>query len=137
MGPSQRGARQQLELYPYADGAEADGEGERRASMALLERLEGRCSNLTIENSNLRGQVQALSQQLSVMRRDLEEAHVAATGGGQVANPHTLGCPPLSSLARLWAQHAVLIDVGDALGLVGCLLAWLLACFSPLLSRSD
>ncbi len=79
MGPT-HGARQRLEPYA-ADGSEAEGAAARpRASSELLERLEERCSNLTVENSNLRGQVQALTQQLSTLRQELDDARAAAAG---------------------------------------------------------
>ncbi|GLC40224.1 hypothetical protein PLESTB_000227900 [Pleodorina starrii] len=80
---SSRGARQHLEPYPPDSRSDEDKDGAsaaavRQGSAELLERLEARCSNLTVENGNLRGQVQALTQQLAVMRRDLEEARAAA-----------------------------------------------------------
>ncbi|GLI63227.1 hypothetical protein VaNZ11_006116, partial [Volvox africanus] len=76
VGAASRGARQ---LNPYAlDRLDVDGAGAREASAELLERLEGHCSNLTVENTNLRGQVQALTQQLSTLRQELEARPAAA-----------------------------------------------------------
>lgn len=56
--------------------------------MELVERLEERCGGLTVENKNLRGQVERLTGQLAALRRELEgvrrelEAAVAAGGVG-------------------------------------------------------
>ncbi|GIL58163.1 hypothetical protein Vafri_13015 [Volvox africanus] len=105
VGGASRGARQQLD--PYAlDRLDGDGAGAREASAELLERLEGHCSNLTVENTNLRSQVQALTQQLSTLRQELEARPAAGVG---CLYPPGQSASPLKSRSRLLAMHFELL----------------------------
>ncbi|KXZ50182.1 hypothetical protein GPECTOR_17g819 [Gonium pectorale] len=76
VGPSRGPGASQPDSYPPDGslGGLEGSEGSRQVSADLLERLEERCGNLTVENGSLRGQVAALSRQLAALRHELEEA---------------------------------------------------------------
>ncbi|GFR49111.1 hypothetical protein Agub_g10907 [Astrephomene gubernaculifera] len=64
------------------DASTAAAEDGRRVSADLVERLEERCGNLTVENGSLRGQVAALGRQVAELQRELGEARAAAAYAG-------------------------------------------------------
>ncbi|KAG2482892.1 hypothetical protein HYH03_018235 [Edaphochlamys debaryana] len=115
VGPGAGPRGPQPDPYPAGGGphdASSDGSalglggsrhGPGSASAEMLERLEERCGNLTVENSGLRQQAVALGREVAALREQLDEARatVAATIAASRSPPPPP--PPASDPSELAA----------------------------------